>query len=126
MRTTRVQIKRVYEPALPEDGCRILVDRLWPRGLSKDSAHIDRWLREIGPSTELRRWFDHDPSRWKTFCTRYRVELRERGELLDVIREQAKAGRVTLVYAARDEVFNQAVVLQQVLKQSTTRKRKTR
>ena len=120
-----VRIKRVYEPVAKGDGYRILVDRLWPRGVSKVAARIDLWMRDIAPSTALRRWFNHDPAKWKEFCERYRIELREQEPLLDAVRQQAKEGPVTLVYSARDERFNQAVVLQLVLKQSITRKRST-
>jgi len=125
MASTPVRIKRIYEPAVQGDGYRILVDRLWPRGVSKVAAHIDLWMRDIAPSTALRRWFNHDPAKWKEFCERYRIELREHLPLLDAVRQQAKAGLVMLVYSARDERFNQAVVLQSVLKQSITRKRIT-
>ena len=122
----RITAKRIYEPATESDGYRILVDRLWPRGVSKGSARIDLWMREIAPSTALRRWFNHDPAKWEAFCERYRAELREQQPLLDAVRQQAKEGPVTLVYSARDERCNQAVVLQLVLKQSITRKRSTK
>jgi uncharacterized protein YeaO (DUF488 family) len=125
MASTLVRIKRIYEPAVKGDGYRILVDRLWPRGISKVAARIDLWMRDIAPSTALRRWFNHDPAKWEEFCERYRAELREQQPLLDAVRQQAKKGPVTLVYSARDERFNQAVVLQLVLKQSITRKRRT-
>lgn len=123
MARSRIGIKRIYEPADEGDGTRILVDRIWPRGVSKAAALIDLWLKDIGPSTELRRWFNHDPTRWKEFAVRYRAELRKLEVLLDVIRQRAQAGPVTLLYSARDEERNQAVVLQDVLKQSTGRKR---
>ena len=106
-----VRIKRAYEPAVPSDGFRILVDRLWPRGLSKAKAHIDLWLKEIAPSPELRTWFGHDPVKWKEFRSRYLSELRGKNEEIDQIREKAKEGMVTLVYAAKDEQHNDAVVL---------------
>jgi uncharacterized protein YeaO (DUF488 family) len=125
MASTLVRIKRIYEPAVQGDGYRILVDRLWPRGVSKVAARIDLWMRDIAPSTTLRRWFNHDPAKWEEFCERYRAELREQQSLLDTVRQQAKEGPVTLVYSARDERFNQAVALQLVLKQSITRKRST-
>ncbi|THJ19493.1 MAG: DUF488 family protein [Nitrospira sp. CG24D] len=125
MASTLVRIKRIYEPAVKGDGYRILVDRLWPRGVSKVAAHIDLWMRDIAPSTALRRWFNHDQAKWIAFCERYRIELREQQPLLNVVRQQAKEGPVTLVYSARDERFNQAVALQLVLKQSITRKRST-
>jgi len=124
--STLVRIKRIYEPAVKGDGYRILVDRLWPRGVSKAEARIDLWMRDIAPSTALRRWFNHDPAKWEEFCERYRAELREQQPLLDAVRRQAKEGPVTLLYSARDERFNQAAVLQLVLKQSITRKRRTK
>jgi uncharacterized protein YeaO (DUF488 family) len=125
MASTLVRIKRIYAPVAEGDGYRILVDRLWPRGVSKVAARVDLWMRDIAPSTTLRRWFNHDPAKWEEFCERYRAELREQQSLLDTVRQQAKEGPVTLVYSARDERFNQAVALQLVLKQSITRKRST-
>ncbi len=106
-----IAIKRVYEPFERTDGYRVLVDRIWPRGVSKDAAHVDEWLQEIAPSTTLRQWFNHDPSRWETFRARYLVELQEQSERLASLAARAKKGRVTLLYSARDEQFNQAVVL---------------
>ena len=114
-------LKRVYEPAEESDGRRILVDRLWPRGLSKEDAAVDEWMKEIAPSTELRRWFGHDPKKWAEFQKRYRRELRERGALLDQLVQKASRGRVTLVYGARDEEHNDAVVLAAVLRRRLTR-----
>jgi uncharacterized protein YeaO (DUF488 family) len=110
-----VKIKRIYEEPDPQDGLRLLVDRLWPRGLSKERARVDRWLKEIAPSDELRRWFGHDPSRWQEFRTRYRDELEGRRPLLDEISELARKGPVTLLYAAHDEERNNAVVLKEML-----------
>jgi uncharacterized protein YeaO (DUF488 family) len=107
----RIAIKRVYEPAARQDGVRVLVDRLWPRGLSKQRARIDLWLRDVAPSTALRKWFNHDPSRWQTFCARYREELLGKTDLLDSLQQHAKHDRVTLLYGARDKKFNQAVAL---------------
>ncbi len=116
MRTApHVRLKRAYDPPEPGDGTRILIDRLWPRGVKKSNAAIDRWLRDIAPSTELRRWFGHRPERWPEFCRRYRAELRRYSELVEEIREAARAGPVTLVYAARDEAHNDAVVLKELL-----------
>ena len=126
MASTLVRIKRIYAPVAEGDGYRILVDRLWPRGVSKAEARIDLWMRDIAPSTALRRWFNHDPAKWEKSCERYRIELREQQPLLDAVRRQAKEGPVTLLYSARDERFNQAAVLQLVLKQSITRKRRTK
>ena len=123
----KIFVKRVYEPAAESDGFRVLVDRLWPRGLSKDSAHIDLWLRDIGPSTELRRWFNHDPGRWVEFQRRYDAELKEKGTLLATIKKHAKTTSVTLLYSAKDERHNQAVALRSfLLKRPPTRKLVTR
>jgi uncharacterized protein YeaO (DUF488 family) len=110
-----VRLKRAYEPPSKGDGRRILVDRLWPRGLSKAEADIDEWLKEIAPSTELRKWFGHDPDRWAEFRRRYREELRAHGELVEKLRRMAAEGPITLVYGARDEHHNDAVVLRNVL-----------
>lgn len=110
-----VRLKRVYEKAGSEDGARILVDRLWPRGISKAEAALDRWPKELAPSTGLRQWFGHDPSRWDEFQRRYAEELRERPEMLAELRELARKGPITLVYAARDEAHNDAVVLRDVI-----------
>jgi len=112
-----VRLKRAYSPPSPEDGVRVLVDRLWPRGVRKSDAAIDRWLKEVAPSTELRRWFGHDPSRWEEFRRRYRAELSRDTALLNELRALARKGRLTLVYAARDELHNEAVVLRDVLAQ---------
>jgi uncharacterized protein YeaO (DUF488 family) len=106
-----LRLKRVYEPAERSDGRRILVDRLWPRGLSKERAALDEWMKEIAPSTELRRWFSHDPAKWSDFQKRYRKELRTRADLVREIATRASRGRVTLLYGARDEAHNEAVVL---------------
>jgi uncharacterized protein YeaO (DUF488 family) len=111
----QVQIKRVYEPAAKSDGFRVLVDRVWPRGLSKKDAHVDLWLHEIGPSTALRKWFNHDPARWTEFQRRYHAELTQKTALLATIMNQAETGPVTLLYSAKDEQHNQAVALQSFL-----------
>jgi uncharacterized protein YeaO (DUF488 family) len=110
-----IQIKRAYEKPSLEDGIRILVDRLWPRGLSKKAAGIDQWAKEIAPSTELRKWFAHDPARWKEFSRRYKAELQGQAEQLEEIRRLACRNPITLVYGARDEVHNGAIVLRDVL-----------
>ncbi len=110
-----VRLKRAYAAAAEEDGTRVLVDRLWPRGVSKAEAALDHWMKEIAPSTELRQWFGHDPARWEEFRRRYGEALRGSGELLGQLRCLAREGVVTLVYAARDEVHNDAVVLRDVL-----------
>jgi uncharacterized protein YeaO (DUF488 family) len=111
----KVEIKRVYEEPDRGDGTRILVDRLWPRGLSKERARVDLWLKDIAPSTELRKWFSHDPNKWTEFQDRYRQELKMKADLLDDLKKKASKGRVTLLYAAKDEVHNEAVVLQSLL-----------
>src|SRR5687768_6337100 len=98
-----IRVKRVYESPDPEDGARILVERLWPRGLSKERAAVDLWLKEIAPSPELRKWFGHDPARWQEFQRRYEAELREKEDAVRVLKAKRKEGTVTLVYAARDE-----------------------
>ena len=99
-----------------DDGFRILVDRLWPRGLTKEKASIDLWLKEIAPSTELRKWFGHDPEKWEEFKKRYLHELKENKGPIYIIEEQMKKGDVTLVYGARDETHNEALVLLNQLK----------
>jgi uncharacterized protein YeaO (DUF488 family) len=109
-----ISLKRAYEPAAKTDGIRVLVDRLWPRGLAKSRAGIDLWLKEVAPSTELRKWFGHDPEKWTEFQKRYRAELKGNPALSE-LREQSRQGNITLVYAARDELHNDAVVLKQVL-----------
>jgi uncharacterized protein YeaO (DUF488 family) len=110
-----VQLKRAYEKPERGDGTRILVDRLWPRGLTKDKAAIDLWLKNLGPTTELRKWFAHDPKKWRGFCSRYRTELKQHGDELQLIKRKAKEGTVTLICAARDQEHNEAVVLKQLL-----------
>ena len=111
-----MKIKRVYEMPEKDDGFRILVDRLWPRGLTKEKASIDLWLKEIAPSTELRKWFGHDPEKWEEFKKRYLHELKENKGPIYIIEEQMKKGDVTLVYGARDETHNEALVLLNQLK----------
>jgi uncharacterized protein YeaO (DUF488 family) len=111
-----LQLKRVYEPPDRSEGHRILVDRLWPRGLSKEKAAIDEWMKEIAPSAELRQWFGHDPEKWPEFRRRYKQELRARDDLVLEIATLASRGRVTLVYGARDEAHNDAVVLAAVVR----------
>lgn len=106
-----VGLKRVYEPPSQADGTRILVDRLWPRGLSKDKAQIDLWLKEVAPTTELRRWFNHDPEKWPEFQRRYLAELRANDGAVSELKAARASGRATLVYGAKDEEHNDAVVL---------------
>ncbi|HWW63355.1 MAG TPA: DUF488 domain-containing protein [Sphingomonadaceae bacterium] len=106
-----IRIKRVYEPPAKGDGARILVDRIWPRGLSKEKAQLTLWLKEIAPSTGLRKWFGHDPARWAEFQRRYRLELEANGAAVGELREVLKQGPATLLYGAHDEAHNQAVAL---------------
>ena len=108
-----ILLKRAYETPSQSDGCRILVERLWPRGISKQNAKIDLWPKEIAPSTALRRWFNHEPDRWTQFKARYLTELRARPEALRSIVERARAGRVTFVFASRELRFNNAVALKE-------------
>ncbi len=110
-----VKLKRVYEPASVEDGARVLVDRLWPRGVSKDRAALSNWCRDVAPSTNLRKWFGHELSRWDEFRERYRVELKRNIEPVAALRLLAKQGPLTLVFGARDETHNEAVVLRDFL-----------
>ncbi len=110
-----IHIKRAYEAPSPDDGTRILVDRLWPRGLKKSDAAISRWMKEIAPSTPLRKWFGHDPNRWEEFRRRYSAELAQKTQLMSDLRSAARKGPVTLIYSARDPQHNQAVVLRDAL-----------
>ena len=114
-----IMVKRIYEPAAKSDGFRVLVDRLWPRGIAKERAALDLWLPDLGPSTELRQWFNHDPTRWDEFRRRYQAELKEKKELVEELEGRAKEGMVTLLYSAKDEAHNQAVALQQYLLKSS-------
>lgn len=111
----KITIKRVYEPPSKEDGRRILVDRLWPRGLTKEKAAVDLWLKEIAPGTALRKWFDHDPAKWNEFKKRYRQELQQNKEPVALLKEELKKHNLTLLYAAKDEAHNDAVVLSEFL-----------
>ena len=110
-----VRIKRAYEPPARGDHCRVLVDRVWPRGVSKDTLKADLWLKDIAPTTELRKWFGHDVARWDEFQRRYRKELDAAEAPLETLRERLRQGRVTLLYGAKDEAHNQAVVLRDYL-----------
>lgn len=110
-----LRIKRIYEPASRGDGKRILVDRLWPRGISKDRAAVDEWIREIAPSSKLRKWFGHDPSKWDEFKKKYRQELLGNRDLILRLKEETRKRPVTLVYAAKDPEHNNAVALKEVL-----------
>ena len=112
---TSIRIKRVYEEPEIEDGTRILVDRLWPRGLTKEKARIDLWLKDVAPSTKLRKWFAHDPAKWTEFQARYREELKKGEEQISLLKQEAAKGTITLVYGAKDQQHNEAVVLQRLL-----------
>jgi uncharacterized protein YeaO (DUF488 family) len=111
-----IQVKRVQQPASADDGRRVLIDRLWPRGVSKDGAQLDEWLRELAPSDELRRWFDHRPERFQEFRRRYTAELGDQRSALSRLRRTAREGRLTILYGARDTEHNNAVVLASVLR----------
>lgn len=116
---SHLRLKRAYEPANSGDGVRILIDRLWPRGVSKSQAALDEWIKDVAPSTELRKWFGHNPERWPEFRRRYSAELQQHTQEVDRIRALAKTQTVTLVYGAHDEEHNDAVVLRQVLLSGT-------
>lgn len=115
-----IQIKRVYDEALSSDGYRLLIDRIWPRGVSKEEAKLDEWNKDLAPSTELRKWFDHDPDKFEDFSKEYKKELKFNLEDLKSIRERAKTKTVTLLYGAKDTKYNQAVVLKEVLEDFDT------
>lgn len=115
--TPNVKTKRIYDPPETSDGSRVLVDRIWPRGVSKDEAKLDLWLKDAAPSTDLRKWFGHDPERWEEFQRRYRAELRDNDEALAPLRKLIEDGPVTLLYGAHDEAHNNAVALREYLDQ---------
>lgn len=110
-----IKLKRVYEKPLKEDGFRILVERLWPRGFTKERAAVDLWLKDIAPSSELRKWFGHDPIKWKEFCKRYHAELMRNEDLINFLKEKSKEGTITLIYSSSDEKHNSAVALKMFL-----------
>jgi uncharacterized protein YeaO (DUF488 family) len=116
-----IRLKRAYDAAARRDGLRILVERLWPRGVRKEKAAIDLWLKDLAPSTELRKWFGHDPAKWNEFRQRYWSELEKKGDLLELLRHRTAEGPVTFVYAARDEVRNSAVALKALLERRRKR-----
>ncbi|NCA85058.1 MAG: DUF488 domain-containing protein [Clostridia bacterium] len=117
----QIKLKRIYDDPSGNDGYRVLVDRLWPRGVSKEDAKLDEWDKELAPSTELRKWFDHKEERFKEFSKRYREELKDKKETLDKLREKANNKTLCLLYAAKDAELNQAVVLKDVLAESSKR-----
>src|SRR5688572_22231780 len=110
-----INLKRVYESPSPRDGLRVLVDRLWPRGLTKERAAVGLWAKDLAPSTDLRKWFGHDPARWKQFQVRYQKELQEKKESLQLLKKSCAEQKVTLVYGARDVKHNEALVLKRIL-----------
>lgn len=109
------KLKRVYEESSAEDGVRVLVERLWPRGLSKERAQLHLWLKDVAPSPELRKWFNHDPAKWAEFQKRYGTELKDKKEAVHLLKEKAKEGTVTLLYAAHDTEHNGALALKRFL-----------
>ena len=113
--TIDVRAKRIYDAAEPGDGYRVLIDHIWPRGVSRERAHLDEWARELAPSDELRKWFDHDPARFAEFRLRYRDELADQSDRLEELRRRASVGPLTVLYAARDQEHNNAVVLVDLL-----------
>lgn len=117
----QIELKRAYEPPSPRDGGRVLVDRLWPRGVSREKIKIDAWLKDLGPTTPLRKWFGHDPTRWRGFRQRYTRELAGKQALLDELVTYARRGRLTLVFGARDTVHNEAAVIREVLERKRVR-----
>ena len=110
-----VNLKRAYESPAAADGTRVLIDRLWPRGISKEKAALDQWMKDIAPSNQLRKWFGHDPARWNEFRRRYAAELHKNPHLLEQLRSVARDGPITLVYSARDEAYNDAIVLRDLI-----------
>ena len=118
-----IQLKRVYEKPSRKDGVRILVDRLWPRGVTKERAAVDLWLKDVAPSTELRKWFGHDPAKWKQFQVRYQKELREKEDAIELLKHKSEEHLATLVYGARDQEHNEALVLKGVLEGYRTKDR---
>jgi uncharacterized protein YeaO (DUF488 family) len=121
-----IKLKRAYDPVSPADGRRLLVERLWPRGLSKEKLKLDGWIREVAPTTELRKWFGHDPAKWSQFRARYFRELDSRAESWRSIVSLARRGAVTLVYSSHDEEHNNAVALREYLQSKTGRRAKPR
>lgn len=110
-----IRIKRAYDPSAPDDGRRVLVDRLWPRGMAREKAQVDEWLKDVAPSAALRSWFGHDPAKWDEFRERYRQELADHPDQLENLKRMAEQGTVTLLFAAKDQEHNNAVVLKGLL-----------
>lgn len=124
-RCAGLQIRRIYEAPQPTDGTRVLVDRLWPRGVSKERAALDLWLKDIAPSTELRQWFGHDPARWTGFCQRYRAELDANPSCVEQLETLARKGPLTLLFGARNTEQNEAVVLAAYLRERSAQQNRT-
>ncbi len=110
-----IRVKRIHDPASPEDGKRVYVDRLWPRGLKKSDALFDEWLKEISPSTELRKWYSHDPEKWGEFKKRYKKELEDKKEILEKLKKEAKRQNLTLLYSTKETEYNNAIALKEFL-----------
>ena len=115
IQAANIKLKRAYDRPTARDGTRVLIDRLWPRGVTKADAAIDQWFKDLAPSTALRKWFGHDPARWQEFCRRYAAEVHEHREMLTQLRTMARRGTITLVFSAHDELHNDAVVLRELL-----------
>ncbi|MGA2956037.1 MAG: DUF488 family protein [Thermodesulfobacteriota bacterium] len=113
-----IKVKRIYDPPSPDDGKRILIDRLWPRGMKKEEAHIEEWLKEISPSNELRKWYSHDSAKWPEFKKRYRAEISKQTELLKGIKNEGKKGTVTLLFSSKELELNNAVALKEIVERS--------
>jgi uncharacterized protein YeaO (DUF488 family) len=110
-----IKLKRAYDPPAKEDGFRVLVDRVWPRGVKKEDLALDLWLKEVAPGAQLRKWFGHDPAKWPDFCERYQTELKEKKDAINLLKEKGKSGTLTLVFSARDTEHNNAVALKNYL-----------
>ena len=110
-----IKIKRVYDPVSPGDGRRILVDRLWPRGMKKEDAAIDEWLKEIAPSNELRKWYSHDPAKWDEFRKRYKAELKGKAGIIDRLRQESKRQTITLLFSSKEQELNNAAALKEFI-----------
>lgn len=117
MKTMDIRLKRAYDEPAPDDGCRVLVDRIWPRGIARKEARLDDWLKDIAPSSELRRWFGHDPEKWSEFVEKYFRELDRQDELVEKLAKHAGNGRLTLIFAARDREHNNAAALKRYLEE---------
>ena len=110
-----VKIKRIYDPVSPEDGKRIYIDRLWPRGLKKSDALFGEWLKEISPSNELRKWYSHDPAKWQEFKKRYKKELEDKKEIIEKLKKEARHEKITLLYSTKETEYNNAVAMKEFI-----------